>query len=508
MPAPIPGIMGGARLKSGLNPTALDMASLTAAEARRLDLNAEELGVPVVRLMANAGKALARAVRRQARNGEPVLFVCGKGNNGGDGFAAAAELLSQGIDAHVLLAEPASRIASAAAAHHLARLDRAHVHRWAGRPPTAAWAKAKVIVDCLLGSGLQGPPRPPYAAMIAWINRRRAARATVIACDVPSGLGTPIAVHPASTVTFHARKHGMTAGNAGRIQVAPIGIPRAAERDIGLGDLDLAYRRPAWDSHKGDNGLVLVVGGSIPLVGAPFYSALAALRTGADLAHIAAPDDSARVLRSWGPHAIVRSANRGSHLTPDGVPTIEALLRRCTALVIGPGLGPHPSTRQAAAAILHAAADLGKPIVVDADALDALDDNLLRRHGARMVLTPHAREFQDLAGHPATRANVVAYAKQHGVTVLRKSAVDVVTDGTRTRECRRGHPTLTVGGTGDVLAGITAALLAKGAPPFEAACAASYLLKTAGEVAASMRSYGAVATDVAEAIPSILLRLP
>ena len=108
----------------------------------------------------------------------------------------------------------------------------------------------------------------------------------------------------------------------------------------------------------------------------------------------------------------------------------------------------------------------------------------------------------------ATRANVASYAARHGVTVLRKSSVDVISDGQRTRECRRGHPTLTVGGTGDVLAGITAELLAKGAPPFEAACAASYLLKSAGEVAASLRSYGASAVDVAEAIPSVLLRLP
>ncbi len=134
-------------------------------------------------------------------------------------------------------------------------------------------------------------------------------------------------------------------------------------------------------------------------------------------------------------------------------------------------------------------------------------ESVKSRHGKRMVLTPHAREFQDLAGVAATKTNVVAYARRHGVTVLRKSAVDVVSDGERTRECRRGHPTLTVGGTGDVLAGITATLLAKGAAPFDAACAASYLLKSAGEVAASFRSYGASATDVAEAIPAVLVRL-
>jgi NAD(P)H-hydrate epimerase len=156
---------------------------------------------------------------------------------------------------------------------------------------------------------------------------------------------------------------------------------------------------------------------------------------------------------------------------------------------------------------LDAAADRDLPTVVDADGLDALDDAILARHGKRMVLTPHAKEFHDLAGRAATRSNVMTYAARHGVTVLRKSAVDVVSDGTSTRECRRGHPTLTVGGTGDVLAGVTGALLAKGAAPFDAACAASYLLKSAGEVAASLRSYGATASDVAEAIPAVLVRL-
>ena len=124
-----------------------------------------------------------------------------------------------------------------------------------------------------------------------------------------------------------------------------------------------------------------------------------------------------------------------------------------------------------------------------------------------MVLTPHAREFLDLTGTEANRANVMAYARRHRVTVLAKGPVAVVSDGATTRECHLGHPTLTVGGTGDVLAGATAALLAKGATPFAAACAASYLVKAAGELAASLRSFGASASDVAEAIPASLVRL-
>jgi NAD(P)H-hydrate epimerase len=478
-----------------------------AREARRLDLNAAELGVPVERLMGNAGKALARELARLAKRGADVVLLCGKGNNGGDGFAAAADLVSMGRKAWVVLAEPASRIVSPASRRQFARLDPTTVSVWHGRP-LPAWSKAKVIADCLLGSGLSGPPRKPYDALVRWANTRRKAGTNVVSCDVPSGFGTPLSVRPNITLALHAAQPGLTPASAGRVVVAPIGMPAHAS-DIGFGDLDAGYPEVRVVSHKVDNGLVLVVAGSVPLLGAPRYVTLGAYRSGADLVHVAAPlpNDSLGVLRSWGPEAIVHQVPGRGHLTLHALPAIEALLDRSRSLVIGPGIGPHPSSVLACRAVLAAAADRGLPIVVDADGLDALDDAFLARHGRHIVLTPHAREFQDLADRTATRANVVAYARAHGVTVLRKSAVDVVSDGTRTRECRRGHPTLTVGGTGDVLAGIVGCLLAKGAEPFEAACAGAYLLKSAGEVAASVRSYGATAADVAEAVPSILARL-
>jgi hydroxyethylthiazole kinase-like uncharacterized protein yjeF len=476
-----------------------------AAEARRLDLNAEELGVPVERLMANAGKALARELVRHASRGEGILILCGKGNNGGDGLAAAAELSAQGCEVQVVLAEPAARITSRAALAHLQRLPKGSWTVWKGRAD-GAWKECAVVADCLLGSGLAGPPRPPYDALVRFANGRRKAGATVVSCDVPSGWGTPHAVAPDVTLALHRAQHGLAKSLAGRVKVAPIGIPARAV-DIGFGDLAAGYPAVGHDSHKGDNGLVLVVAGSATLAGAPRYVTLGAYRSGADLVHVVAPPGLAPALRAWGPEAIVHETGRGDHLTPAMLPAIERLMDRCSALVLGPGLGGHLATLQACRQVLEAAADRGLPTVVDADGLDALTDALLSRHGARMVLTPHAREFSDLAGRQATRANVVAFARRHGVTVLRKSSVDVVSDGTRTRECRRGHPTLTVGGTGDVLAGITGCLLAKGAAPFEAACAASYLLKAAGEVAASVRSYGATAADVAEAIPAVLARL-
>jgi NAD(P)H-hydrate epimerase len=450
--------------------------------------------------MEAAGAALADAGIATAPDG-PTRVVCGKGNNGGDGLAAAAHLQSQGHPARVVLVEPPQGPGRA----FLERLDPGTAARWTGKAEPA-WSKAPVLVDCLLGSGLRGPPRAPYDAVIRYLNRRHAAGATVIACDVPSGLGTPLAVHPDATVTFHAPKQGMAPANSGRIVVAPIGIPHAAETEIGLGDLAVYYPVPRPDSHKGDNGTLLVVAGG-PFTGAPYYVGMAAYRTGADLVHACLPREAARTLAAYGPEIMVHGVEPGGHLTAAGAKRAKEWMERATAMVVGPGLGTKADTRKAAARLLEEAAARDLPVVVDADGLDALTDGLLARHGRRMVLTPHSKEFLDLAGTPATPRSVAAYAKRHGVTVVWKHQGAFVADGTRSRLCRHGHPTMTVGGTGDVLAGAIGALLAKGAPPFEAACAGAYLVGSAGEVAASLRSWGATATDVLEAIPAVLLRI-
>ncbi len=484
---------------------ALPGLPLSPQDVRRLDGNSEELGIPVTTLMANAGQALAEAVMDDVKRDGAAMIMVGKGNNGGDGLAAAVELQSRGRKAWVVLAEPPERLSKPALVY-FRRLRPKTWTVWRGKPEPA-WGKIPVLVDALLGMGLSGPPRPPYAQMIEWLNERRQAGAQVIACDVPSGLGHKPAVRPTRTITFHGVKEGMHDRNCGTIEVAEIGIPPAAATDVGLGDLLVGYPVPALDSHKGQNGVVLMVAGSIPYSGAPYYSGMAAYRTGCDIVHAAAASDAAHAIRAYGPHIIVHEVCKGPRIQADAILAIRRLLPRATALLIGPGLGDDARTRKATAQILKDAARRDLPIVVDADGLDAVTPALLARHGHKMVLTPHTREFEDLAGKPATDGNVQAYAAASGVTVLCKGAVRLITDGARTRWCRRGHPTLTVGGIGDVIAGTTAALLAKGASPFDAACAASYLVGCAGEQAAAMLSYGALPTDVANAIPAVLRRL-
>lgn len=443
----------------------------------------------VQELMDRAGRALADAAQAMAPEGRIVL-LCGKGNNGGDGYAACMHLQAAGREAICIALEPP--VSNASRHFH----DRCHgVHAWTDFDH----AQADLVVDCLLGSGVVGDPRPPYDAAIEWIN----AQPSVLACDVPSAFQ----VQADATVTFHAAKEGMTPQNSGRITVTDIGIPPAAAERVGFGDLAVGYPPTDPDGHKGDRGRLLIVGGG-PFTGAPYYAAVGAYRTGVDLALVYAPHAAAEHIRGYGPEAVVHDAGDGNHLDAGGVQVILDALPDVDALVIGPGLGNHPETLAATKTILDAAAENELPVVIDADGLDAVTQEYLQANGKRTILTPHGKEFQDLSGSDnADDESVVAYAKAHGVTVVRKSKVDVIAAPERTKTCHRGHPTMTVGGTGDVLAGSIGALLAMGADAFDAAWAGTYLVNVAGELAGEELAMGATALDVADHIPAVLARL-
>ncbi len=473
---------------------------LPVKEFRRLDGNAPACGVSIERLMANAGNALAAAIQEAAPAG-PVWLLCGKGNNGGDGFAAARILHDAGRDVRVWLAEPAKRIRSAEARQHFDALPSDIMRAWRKQTPPPAGA----LVDCLLGSGLHGPPRAPYSAIIQWINdAKRDTKCRVIACDVPSGLATPLAVQPHQTVTFHAQKEGMSKATCGDIHTVDIGIPKQAATRIGPGDLDVGYPRQQQDGHKGSHGRVLVIGGG-PYTGAPHYAGMAAMRTGADLVTVATAAEAAATIAAWGPTLIVRATEPGNKLTPKSQHALGPLLAQSHAVVLGPGMGTDIESMALAIWVLDATAERDTPVVVDADALQIIDAETARRHGHRLVLTPHKGECERMLGRSDDKF-VQKWAHDHGVTIVRKGAVDLVA-GTAPRTCHRGNPAMTVGGTGDVLAGTIGALLARGATPYDAACAGIYLVNVAGERAATSWGPGLSATELHEAIPAILVEL-
>lgn len=472
-----------------------------------LDKNAEALGVSVATLMENAGRAVADHVARGLDGGE-VLVLAGPGNNGGDGLVAARLLAERGARVRVLAASsewrtPIARDAWDALPESVEKrvaLDAREVHEAASR--------ASVVVDALLGAGLSGELREPFRGFVAAM---RAGDARVVSVDVPTGLGTDVAVVPDETVTFHDVKEGMTPENSGGIAVVDIGIPRDAARYTGPGEFAL-YPEGRWDQHKGEGGIVLVIGGG-PYTGAPAVAGLAALRAGADLAIILTPRRAVEAVSGYSPNLVVRPLV-GDDLDfddPSNRVTLNTWLKKAGSVVIGPGLGLFALTQRSVHHAIERAAREGIPCVVDADALTAITErkDLL---GADIVVTPHASEFRaitgtSLANDPLARAeDAKRAAKELGATWLVKGPVDVVTDGDRVKLNAAGHPAMSVGGTGDALAGVVGAMLAKGLSPFDAARLGARIVGEAGEVAFDTKSWGLVATDVVEAIPTVLVR--
>ena len=315
-----------------------------------------------------------------------------------------------------------------------------------------------------------------------------------------------MAVKPVRTITLHDIKEGMNDSNSGKIDVVDIGVPKDAERFAGPGEY-VYYPVPRSDSHKGDNGFVLIIGGG-PYTGAPSLAAMGAYRIGADLVHIATPEQSFLTISSYSPNFIVHRMP-GSVFTDNNMDQVLGLTGLVDAVLIGSGIGRDPRSQEA---IRDFVKECCKPMVIDADAFSALsvDPNLLK--GKKGIVTPHSREFLTLFGKALPkeleeRAETVKEAALHfGMTVLVKGMIDVISDGKRIKYNRTGNPGMTVGGTGDVLAGICVGLLAKGVEPFDAARMAAYTNGSAGDLAFTEKSYGLLATDVIDNIPSVMCR--
>jgi len=268
--------------------------------------------------------------------------------------------------------------------------------------------------------------------------------------------------------------------------------------DVGQAVVKAIYKKRQPDSHKGDFGSVLVIGGSDIYSGSPAFVAMAALRSGADLARIAAPMRSADIAASFSPDLITYPL-KGPCLSASHFPILRKLLEKSDAVAIGNGLGVQPVTRSAVMTLLSR---IEKPCVVDADAIKALDG---RRLGKNFVLTPHAVELRSLCR--GTAETVKSVAKRLGCVVLLKGHADVISDGDSVAINRTGNSFMTKGGTGDTLAGICAAMLARGASPFKAACAAAYVNGLAGDIAAKRLGESMLASDVLNAIPEALRRV-
>lgn len=479
---------------------------LTADDVRILDLNSAFLGVPTGQLMENAGSAVADVARRRFR-ARRVLVLAGLGNNGGDGLVTARHLAKEArVD--VLIAGQPEQLKTSDARNALQLLDRRRIRLEPYRSPRRFRELARdadLVVDALLGIGVKGPLQEPVRTLVKLANQ---SRKPVLSIDVATGLGGPLQVRPRLTVTLHGRKRGMTPTNSGSIVVRPIGIPPKAETHVGPGDFAVPYPRNRAGSHKGENGRLLIVSGG-PYCGAPLLAASAALRAGPDIVRLYTPGECARAAQASHPDLIVHPGVEERRVTPDDLARIEPILAKVDAVLIGPGLGLEPVVRRVTRGLIERVCRRRIPLVLDADAhaVAGEDPSILRRRP--ILVTPHQGEFRDLTGKrvpedgEARVGTVQREAKRLGVTILLKGPVDVISDGRTTKRNEVHHPWMTVGGTGDVLAGVSAGLLAKKLDPFRAACAGSFLVGEAGRKTFERRSWSSRATDLVQELPNV-----
>jgi len=463
------------------------MRSISSEEMNALDVNCKYFGLLPLQLMENAGAALAREVKARAI-GKRIVIVAGRGNNGGDAFVAARHLVGFNVTTYLL--GKSQDISTEEAKRNWDILENFGFDLREIRDPSdLSLAECDLVIDAILGTGLRGKVAGLEALAIETIN---SSGKPVISVDVPSGLGSNIVVRSDVVVTFHRPKPGLT----GCIEVVDIGIPSEAEFFVGPGDLWLVGKR-TQESHKGDSGRILVIGGG-PYTGAPALSALAALRAGADIVTVATPKSAAKTISCFSPNLIVQELT-ADHLCPEDMPILEDQIARHDVVVLGMGLGRHPGTMAAIAEIIP----LSKKVVIDAD---ALQPNL----PLKGIVTPHTGEFKRISGKSLVDLGYMerieslkGYANEKDLVVLLKGKVDLITDGDIVRANTTGNPGMTVGGTGDVLAGVTAAFYAR-TSALRAATAAAFVNGRAGDLVYVEKDYGMVATDVIEKIPEAM----
>jgi hydroxyethylthiazole kinase-like uncharacterized protein yjeF len=476
----------------------------------------EEQGIASLDLMERAGEGLAGLVWETVATG-PVGVVCGKGNNGGDGFVVARLLHRGGREVRVLLVGDADDLAGDAAEN----FRRLPVEAEPFAPERLEGVA--VIVDAILGTGVTGPPRRRASAAIEAID---ASPAPVVAADIPSGVDAStgavpgVAVHATATATFAAGKPGLWISpgkqHAGRVRVVDIGIPPGAPPSpvaglIGAEVLDLVPRRDAAGT-KFTSGHVIVAGGSRGMTGAPTLSALGAMRAGAGYVTVLVPASEQPILAIKLTEAMTRALpDRAGHHVAHGADAVIEATGRGGSLVLGPGLGRADEAQEFARQV---AARAEVALVLDADGLNAhagAPESLAGR-SAPTILTPHAGELARLLGTDSDAVGAArlesardAARRSQAIVVLKGDDTIVAAPDGRVAVNTLAAPMLATAGTGDVLSGVLGALLAKGMEPFAAAAAGVRLHAAAGRLAGDrVGPDGVIAGDVAHALPGVL----
>ncbi|MBV9698082.1 MAG: NAD(P)H-hydrate dehydratase [Gammaproteobacteria bacterium] len=482
---------------------ALPIAMYSTAQVRALDLYAiEVMGVSGYTLMKRAGEAALRYLRARWPMAHRIAVVCGSGNNGGDGYVLARFAQAAGLKVTVLAASDPEQLQNdAQQAYRDLRASGVEVQPFS----SGELAQGEIVVDALLGTGRRGAVRPELVQVIRAINHSGKA---IFALDIPSGLdgdaGTVLgedAIRADATVTFVGLKTGLFLGEGPEytgtvfcddLEVTPPPSAAPAPRLMRIVESEIgeALPRRARAANKGDFGRVLIVGSGHGMPGAARLAGEACLRVGAGLTTVAVAPENVAAIAAGRPELIC--------LALDGPEVLHEAIGRADVIAIGPGLGRSSWARAAFAAVL----DSGKPLVVDADALNLLAESPLPAR-ADWVLTPHPGEAGRLLGvsaqdiqHDRIGALEQLVQRYGGTIVLKGAGTLVGTTGRIPGVCERGNPGMATAGTGDVLTGAIAGVLAQSHDPWAAARVGVLVHALAGDAAARSGERGVLASDL------------
>ena len=508
------------------------MKRATAEEMRRIEDMAVDAGASYESLMNRAGEACsAWLLSHPDLLGGSVTIVCGRGNNGGDGFVLARSLWRL-MPVTVILAdgEPTAHPAAAQFERLMALCDHQEnppaVYSWVDEPYLCASAiqEASVVVDCVFGIGFHGDLPPLMRPLFQQMN---AAAGYKIAVDMPSGVPTSADAADADafaadyTLTFTALKQGQNTPVCGEVCLLDIGISaEITERVLGCREITPAMvaerltPRPL-DSHKGTFGRLLTVCGSYGMAGAALLCARGALRSGVGLLTAALPRSVYPLLAAAVPEAVflpIPETEAGAFSADAVAPLLQAA-SGATAVVLGPGLG---TGADQTALVEHLYRHCPRPLVLDADGINALDPHILVEEtvSAPRILTPHPGEMARLMDVPVEQVQrhrreiARRFADEFGVTLVLKGYGTLVSaPGRPVLENPTGNPGMATGGSGDVLAGIIGALVAQGMDPYYAAVCGVYLHGAAGDgAAARLSQHSMLPTDMIEELPNLFLQ--
>ncbi len=477
------------------------MNEISLFEMREIDLNAYFLNKEPLELMENAGRAcfeeIEKIVEKMNKKKLRITILCGLGNNGGDGFVLARYLAEKGYDVHIILAGSSEKIKTEESRINFKRLLKYKNVRIYEESYPEDVLNSDIIVDALLGTGIKGHLKGKIRELVEKANKSKGIKVSI---DVPTGIGTELFFKADFVITFHKMKKEL---KDFRVIVKDIGIPKIADEIYFYGNaiLDLPIRDEY--SHKGQNGKILIIGGSRKYHGAINLAAIAALAGGCDLVYILAPKVIESSIRNN--YEVIPLIYEGEFLNEKALELFNEIYSKVDVILIGNGLGYNKEIERIVREMLSIA--MGKvPIVIDADAIKCVRGMKMKN----CIITPHSKEFEIFSGVKIEdeiedrKKKVIEVSKRNSCIILLKGRHDIISDGNRLKINITGNSGMTVGGTGDVLSGLVSSFISQGVEPFKAACLASFVNGLAGDLLLKKYGYSYTAMDLIVKIKEVI----